>query len=468
MSIGIAGGGISGLSFALKASRISSKPIRIYEKDAKLGGWIQTVRTDYGAIFECGPRSVRFAKQKEARFSISLLNELGLEKDIIARDKTHPSSKYRFLWVDGKLHKLPYDIKSALKTLPFMKSSLLWQGAKGVLTPMETLDENATLYDLIETRFGEDMAKYLVDSVTRGIYGTSARYLTVENALPVASFLKTPGGPLRLRNAYFESRPPGHNQPNLLPYYPFYVKQSELKGVKAWNLVNGLHGLIEKMVDKCEKQNVDIKTNCGVESVSFQENEIILNDSYGCSNFVSALSPSILSDLLRPSLPHLSNLLSQYGETSLNVYLVELSEKELPKENGFGFLVPSCEDKSLLGVTYDSCVFPEHDSPQGGSRYTIMSAEPLDDLHKVLNKTLGIESPIRWQKHLEATIPLYNAWHRDNNERVKSLAAKKGITLIGNYFNGVAVNNCIYHSIKAAEDLLQVQTSYDRLLATKF
>ena len=48
MSIGIAGGGISGLSFALKASRISSKPIRIYEKDAKLGGWIQTVRTDSG------------------------------------------------------------------------------------------------------------------------------------------------------------------------------------------------------------------------------------------------------------------------------------------------------------------------------------------------------------------------------------------------------------------------------------
>ena len=63
-----------------------------------------------------------------------------------------------------------------------------------------------------------------------------------------------------------------------------------------------------------------------------------------------------------------------------------------------------------------------------------MSAEPIDDLHKVLNKTLGIESPISWQKHLEATIPIYNAWHRDNNERVKSLAAKKGITLIGEFF----------------------------------
>ena len=100
---------------------------------------------------------------------------------------------------------------------------------------------------------------FKVDSVTRGIYGTSARNLTVENALPVASFLKTPGGPLSLRNAFYESRPSGHNQPNLLPYYPFYVKQSELKGVKAWNLTNGLHSLIEKMVEKCEKQNVDIK-----------------------------------------------------------------------------------------------------------------------------------------------------------------------------------------------------------------
>jgi len=355
-----------------------------------------------------------------------------------------------------------------MKTLPFMKSSLLWQGAKGILTPMETIDNDSTLYDLIETRFGEDMAKYLVDSVTRGIYGTSARNLTVDNALPVAAFLKTPGGPISLRNSFLESRPAGHNQPNLLPYYPFYVKQSELKGVKAWNLENGLHGLIEKMVKKCEMQNVEIKANCGVESVSFQQNEIILNDSYGCSNFVSALSPSILSELLRPSLPHLANLLAQYEETKLNVYLVELSEKELPKEHGFGFLVPSCEDESLLGVTFDSCVFPEHDSPKGGSRYTIMSLEPIDDLHKILNKTLGIESPISWKKHLKATIPLYNAWHRDNNERVKTLAAKKGITLIGNYFNGVAVNNCIYHSIKAAEDLLQVQTSHERLIATKF
>ena len=32
-----------------------------------------------------------------------------------------------------------------------MQSSLLWQGAKGILSSMETIDKDASLYDLIET-----------------------------------------------------------------------------------------------------------------------------------------------------------------------------------------------------------------------------------------------------------------------------------------------------------------------------
>ena len=69
--------------------------------------------------------------------------------------------------VDEKLHKLPYDLQSATKTLPFMQSSLLWQGAKGILSLMETIGQDASLYDLIETRFGGDMAKYLGKGLER-------------------------------------------------------------------------------------------------------------------------------------------------------------------------------------------------------------------------------------------------------------------------------------------------------------
>ena len=44
----------------------------------------------------------------------------------------------------------------------------------------------------------------------------------------------------------------------------------------------------------------------------------------------------------------------------------------------------------------------------------------------------------------------------------------EGITLIGNSFNGVAVNNCIYSSMLEAEKMYSVSRTYDRLLANKW
>ena len=60
----------------------------------------------------------------------------------------------------------------------------------------------------------------------------------------------------------------------------------------------------------------------------------------------------------------------------------------LPKDAGFGFLVPSCESESIMGVIYDSCSFPEHDA--NGSRFTIMASEPVDPT-EVLKHCIDIE-----------------------------------------------------------------------------
>ena len=56
---------------------------------------MQTTRTASGAMFEMGPRSVRFVKSPESRWVVSLLDELGLSNQILARNKGHPSAKYR-------------------------------------------------------------------------------------------------------------------------------------------------------------------------------------------------------------------------------------------------------------------------------------------------------------------------------------------------------------------------------------
>ncbi len=56
------GGGISGLTAAWNlASRGSAGALEVvlYEASSRVGGWMKTHTTSQGAVFECGPRSLR-------------------------------------------------------------------------------------------------------------------------------------------------------------------------------------------------------------------------------------------------------------------------------------------------------------------------------------------------------------------------------------------------------------------------
>ncbi len=64
--IAVLGGGISGLTAAWNlASRGSAAAagggleIVLYEASSRVGGWMKTHTTSQGAVFECGPRSLR-------------------------------------------------------------------------------------------------------------------------------------------------------------------------------------------------------------------------------------------------------------------------------------------------------------------------------------------------------------------------------------------------------------------------
>ena len=57
----VLGGGISGLSAAWKLSSSNRSDVTIIERNERVGGWIQSKRTDHGSVFELGPRSLRTA-----------------------------------------------------------------------------------------------------------------------------------------------------------------------------------------------------------------------------------------------------------------------------------------------------------------------------------------------------------------------------------------------------------------------
>jgi oxygen-dependent protoporphyrinogen oxidase len=60
MKYTIVGGGISGLAAAHYLTKIAStSKVTILEAASRLGGWIETTKSQDGYIFEHGPRTVR-------------------------------------------------------------------------------------------------------------------------------------------------------------------------------------------------------------------------------------------------------------------------------------------------------------------------------------------------------------------------------------------------------------------------
>ncbi len=62
--IAVLGGGVSGLTAAwnlISRSTVGSVEVVLCEGSSRVGGWMKSVTTSQGAVFECGPRSLRVA-----------------------------------------------------------------------------------------------------------------------------------------------------------------------------------------------------------------------------------------------------------------------------------------------------------------------------------------------------------------------------------------------------------------------
>ena len=162
MKISIVGGGISGLSAAFYLSKLPSvTSITVFEASSSLGGWIQTTKTSDGFLFEHGPRTIRPAGPQGAN-TLELISDLGLEDKLLPIKYGHPATVNRMVYVDGKLHKLPSNLKSILLPGqgPFYKPLAL-AGIKEFFTPQKVC-EDESIYDFVKRRFGSDVANYAI------------------------------------------------------------------------------------------------------------------------------------------------------------------------------------------------------------------------------------------------------------------------------------------------------------------
>ncbi|KAI3361571.1 hypothetical protein L3Q82_013720, partial [Scortum barcoo] len=130
-------------------------------------------------------------------------------------------------------------------------------------------------------------------------------------------------------------------------------------------------------------------------------------------------------------------------------------------ELGFGHLVPSSEDRGLLGVVYDSVPFPQHNRPNGQTtRLTeaVTEDQLLARATEAVRCQLGVTTAPSWSRVAlqRDCIPQYHQGHFRRVESMRSFIRKNNLTLslIGSSYDGVSVNDVIFSGRTAVDELL--------------
>ncbi|GFS10564.1 protoporphyrinogen oxidase [Elysia marginata] len=473
----VIGAGASGLASAFFIQKFlpNFSKVIVLESSKRVGGWVNSTRHPDGCIFEHGPRSLRPVGE-QGRNTLQLVEELGLAKDILPVFRSDASAKNRYLYVKEQLCPLPNSLSGLFKTLPPFSKPLIKSVA---LEPIRRRGKgnDESVHSFVQRRLGREMADIAIDAMVRGIFAGDCRKLSAQACFPPLYKMEQDYGSL-FAGAIFGSKGPK-------PELTGLARKAKQEGWASWSLAGGMQELTDSLADAVGNSKggeVRLGSPCvtltpssdGLGKIAVQTD----SDKINADLVVSAIYSKDLASLLPGSMGDLRQDLSLLPSVNVVVVNLEYKENVLPVK-GFGHLLPSSENKQILGIVYDSCTFPEHNrkgSPES-TRITVMmggawyknllnrdgvlpeGSELVWMAKDAAAKQLGIRShPIRWQVSLQKEcIPQYQlghvAWVQSLEKKIQE--SNLPLHLVGASYRGPAVNDCINNARKMVASLAQ-------------
>jgi len=412
----ILGGGISGLTAAY--AHLKTCEVLLLEKNTSCGGVMQSLEKG-NFFFECGPRTFR---TKNSPHILQLGQELGLAEEIIS---SSAHSTKRYVLFEKTLQPVPSWSLLALLVRAVYRE---WR------QPYFAGDES--IHAFASRRFGEAVANRLFDPLSLGVFGCDARQVSVQSAFPQLKEWEALYG--SVGKGFLCTRSRKRSQPALkAPLFSFRQGTSSLIHALEKRLDGHIH-LQEEALSLQKDENLIVKTARG---------------AYPADKVISALPPHALARLLRDAAPEASLLLLSIPMISLTV--VQLGYRgSILSRRGFGYLVPTSEQERVMGVVFDSEIFPSQNRGEQ-TRITVMlhgsyrdSAEM--DAHDALRRHLSLSQTPDIVHITEAELPVMQVGHSDKIAAIqKSLSyALPELHLVGNYLGHPAVEHCIARALK--------------------
>lgn len=446
----ILGAGISGLSLGwfLKKIHGNSIDITILEKSSRAGGWIQTVVKDR-FLFELGPRSCR--PTGVGIHALELIEELGIQKSIILPD---PAAQKRFIYINEHLQAVPNSLCTLLRS-PFL--GMILKACWKDWNTLPSLESDESIHSFFSRRLGRDIADTFADPMTSGIYAGDSHDLSIKSCFPeLYRREKENGGLLR---SVWKRRAVSHE--NTTPF----IKSTQK--APLYSFQEGME-LLPRTLFKQLREHVQLNTT--VSAIEMDGNAILVHLASGekreADQIISTLAARDLA-LIIDKAPELKQLLGQISFSSLAVINLGYRYPVLDRQ-GFGYLIPTNQKESVLGVVWDSSIFPQQNNSENQTRLTLMlgggknpevvnwsDEELLNRSLKALYSQLSIKlDPNVALIHRACNaIPQYQVGHSLEVANIQSYCARNfpGLHLLGTSFYGVSINECIAQAQRFAQ-----------------
>ena len=455
----IIGGGISGLAAAHRILELNpSAQVTILEASDRLGGTVQTEHRD-GFLIERGPDS--FISEKP--HALALAKRLGIESQLI---QTNEEYRRSFIVRDGRLRAVPegFQLMAPSRMWPFITSDIFTLAGKArmaadLLLPRKRINgtTDESLASFVRRRLGEEALARMAQPMVGGIYTADPETLSLRATLP--RFLE------------MEQK---HRSLILAMLRQGRAQKTGTSGARYSLFLSfdrGMQALIDA-VTQVTRIKADLRLKTRAQRLSFDQGWTISTDKeeqIKADAVCLAVPAYVAASLLDETHAQLAQKLRQikYASTATINFGYRRAAIAHPL-NGFGFVVPFIEKRSLIACTFSSVKFSGR-APDG---YVLLRAfaggalQPevfaLDEDEMVkrvevdLRELLGIREDPRFIEvaKWERSMPQYEVGHLDRINEIEKLANElPGLSLAGNGYRGAGIPDCIRSGEDAAEHL---------------
>ncbi len=431
MKIAVIGGGFGGLA-AARALVAVGVDAQVFEAGDRAGGVVGTsrlggfVREHAASSFLGGP----------PRGALALCKELG-----VAVEQASPAAKRRWIYLDGALRALPRN------PIELVRSDLMtWRGKLALLRepfaePRHPGDDES-VHAFAARRFGAEAARAIVAPFVTGVFAADSHDISLDAGFPRLAALDADGGVVRGMAKQMGRGLIGRLTGKRAPKTP--------TGLYA--PAGGLGALVEALA-RSLGDRVHLGTR--VRAIASQAGGVVI-DGVRWDGAVLALPADQASELVATGVPELASRLAPFHRAPSAIVYVGVPEASVPRaREGFGFLVAQGEDLRVLGVVFESTVWPGR-APEGqallrcilggGRDPRVVELSDLDlvdvarrDLARALDcdATPVHASVLRWPRG----IAQYAVGHRDLVRSAVATARMHRLVLAGADYRGAGIND---------------------------